>query len=75
VSIPAGGRSAFPGDAADRFAPDSPRCERNQRLRPLFVPSSGSARGAIRELTMNGLIYLIGLIVVIMIILSFLGLR
>jgi hypothetical protein len=34
-----------------------------------------SARGAIRELAMNGLIYLIGLIVVIMIILSFLGLR
>jgi hypothetical protein len=40
----------------------------------LFVPASG-ARAAIRELAMNGLIYLIGLIVVIMIILSFLGLR
>jgi hypothetical protein len=39
-------------------------------------PESSIAIGATRmEATMNGLIYLVGLVVVIMFILSFLGLR
>ena len=47
---------------------------RNQSGPPLFLRRSRAHRAGVEE-HMNGIIYLIGLIVVIMAILSFLGLR
>lgn len=48
---------------------------RNNSLDLPFVLSAKPTRRTVQEESMNGLIYLIGLIVVIMAILSFLGLR
>jgi hypothetical protein len=55
---------------------------RNRHIRPRnnsldlpFVLSARPIRRLVQEASMNGLIYLIGLIVVVMAILSFLGLR
>ena len=49
------------------------QARRNYRLRPPFVCQSLELTAV--EALMNGIIYIIGLIVVIMAILSFLGLR
>jgi len=49
--------------------------KREQTIRPFRFLCARSRRHAQREAGMNGLIYLVGLIVVIMAILSFLGLR
>jgi L-alanine-DL-glutamate epimerase-like enolase superfamily enzyme len=49
--------------------------DKTRRSRNLLRASGLSSIGTTSEATMNGLIYLVGLVVVIMFILSFLGLR
>ena len=66
---------AFPG-----AAPESPEMRRGGPSRPetgtfFLIRCLGRSDGKPWEETVNGLIYLVGLIVVILIILSFLGLR
>jgi hypothetical protein len=51
-----------------------PRSSRNPYARVAFAPRTGALRLA-GETNMNSIIYIIGLIVVVLIILSFLGLR
>ena len=77
---------AIVNDAIAQRRPRSGR-HRNNRAFPLpLIPAAGRARGnhevrhllsrhSLEEDTMDGLIYLIGLIVIIMAILSFFGLR
>jgi hypothetical protein len=68
-SLPAGGRRIFRCITQADYT-------RNIQLIPLFVCQHTSLRIEREEvLVMNGIIYLVGLIVVIMAILSFLGLR
>ena len=48
--------------------------ERLDPLEPSLIPNINAVKGA-EEDTMNGLIYLVGLVVIVGIILSFFGLR
>jgi small-conductance mechanosensitive channel len=48
---------------------------RSRSVLPVPIATRSAAPHAIEEALMNGLIYIVGLIVVIMFILSFLGLR
>jgi hypothetical protein len=76
-----GGRKGGASDSAIRTAPNKLRATIPPRPEPFQQPSVGRANRAIsaHELRegnlMNGLIYLVGLIVVIMAILSLFGLR
>jgi hypothetical protein len=50
-------------------------CQREELCRSRKIVGSEMAAGHVEEDTMNGLIYLVGLIVVILAVLSFFGLR